>query len=154
MCRPSDFQSEPNRTAGHARPVHATLSGSLHLFCHDRFHCYPQPGNVYAAIRVFTSVPLLFISGISWPGAAIPPFWKYFSYVFPSTFGINGFVRINNMGGTLSEVAFEYKALWLQAGFYFLTTCLVYRWQIIMSRKHIIERYKELKERERMIQGE
>lgn len=53
MCRPSDFQSEPNRTAGHARPVHATLSGSLHLFCHDRFHCYPQPGNVYAAIRVY-----------------------------------------------------------------------------------------------------
>lgn len=36
-----------------ARPVHATLSGSLHLFCHDRFHCYPQPGNVYAAIRVY-----------------------------------------------------------------------------------------------------
>ena len=99
---------------------------------------------------VFTSVPLLFISGISWPGAAIPPFWKYFSYVFPSTFGINGFVRINNMGGTLSEVAFEYKALWLQAGFYFLTTCLVYRWQIIMSRKHINERYKELKEKENL----
>ena len=59
-------------------------------------------------IFVFTSVPLLFISGISWPGAAIPPFWKYVSYIFPSTFGINGFVKINNMGATLSEVAFEY----------------------------------------------
>lgn len=46
-------------------------------------------------IFVFTSVPLLFISGISWPGAAIPPFWKYVSYIFPSTFGINGFVKIN-----------------------------------------------------------
>ena len=43
------------------------------------------------------------------------------------------------MGATLSEVAFEYKALWLQAGFYFLTTCWVYRWQILMSRKHAIE---------------
>ena len=32
-------------------------------------------------IFVFTSVPLLFISGISWPGAAIPPFWKYVSYI-------------------------------------------------------------------------
>jgi ABC-2 type transport system permease protein len=94
---------------------------------------------------VFTSVPLLFISGISWPGASIPAFWKYFSYIFPSTFGINGFVRINNMGATLSDVSFEYKALWLQAGIYFLTTCWVYRWQIIMSRKHVIEKYKELK---------
>ena len=101
-------------------------------------------------IFVFTSVPLLFISGISWPGAAIPAFWKYFSYVFPSTFGINGFVRINNMGATLNEVAFEYKTLWLQTGIYFLTTCIVYRYQILMSRKHIVERYKELKEKETM----
>lgn len=60
-------------------------------------------------IFVFTSVPLLFISGISWPGAAIPPFWKYVSYLFPSTFGINGFVKINNMGATLSEVALNIK---------------------------------------------
>lgn len=98
-------------------------------------------------IFVFTSVPLLFISGISWPGAAIPDFWKYFSYLFPSTFGINGFVRINNMGATLSEISFEYKALWLQAGVYFISTCLVYRWQIIMSRRHAIARYNELKKR-------
>jgi ABC-2 type transport system permease protein len=86
-------------------------------------------------IFVFTSLPLLFISGISWPGAAIPPFWKYISWLFPSTFGINGFVKINNMGATLSEVAFEYKGLWLQTGFYFLTTCAVYRWQILRSVK-------------------
>lgn len=99
-------------------------------------------------IFVFTSVPLLFISGISWPGAAIPTFWRYVSYLFPSTFGINGFVKINNMGATLNEVSFEYKALWLQAGIYFLTTCWVYRWQILMSRKHAIEKYKELKEKE------
>lgn len=100
---------------------------------------------------VFTSVPLLFISGISWPGASIPSYWKYFSYIFPSTFGINGFVRINNMGATLSEISFEYRALWLQAGFYFLTTCFVYRWQIITSRKHTIEKYKEMKEKEMLI---
>lgn len=98
-------------------------------------------------IFVFTSVPLLFISGISWPGSAIPPFWKYVSYIFPSTFGINGFVRINNMGATLSEVSTEYKALWIQAGVYFLTTCWVYRWQILSSRKHAIAKYKELKQK-------
>ena len=75
---------------------------------------------------VFTSVPL-FLSGISWPGAAMPEFWRYFSYIFPSTFGINGYVRINSMGATLNEVAFEYQALWIQTGIYFLTTCLVYQ---------------------------
>lgn len=85
---------------------------------------------------VFTSVPLLFLSGISWPGSAMPSFWRYFSYLFPSTFGINGYVRINSMGATLNEVAFEYCALWMQTGIYFLTTCFVYRRQIIQSRKN------------------
>lgn len=96
---------------------------------------------------VFTSVPLLFISGISWPGTAIPPFWKYVSYIFPSTFGINGFVRINSMGATLDEVRPEYQALWIQTGIYFISTCLVYRWQILQSRKHVIEKYKMYKDK-------
>ena len=91
-------------------------------------------------IFVFTSLPLLFISGISWPGAAVPSFWKYVSWLFPSTFGINGFVRINSMGATLQEVLFEYRALWLQTGVYFLTTSWVYRPQILLlSLIHISE---------------
>lgn len=99
-------------------------------------------------IFVFTSLPLLFISGVSWPGAAIPDFWRYFSYIFPSTFGINGFIKINNMGATLNEIAFEYKALWLQAGIYFISTCFVYRYQIILGRRHIILEHRKLKEQE------
>ena len=98
-------------------------------------------------IFVFTSVPLLFISGISRPGAAIPDFWKYFSYIFPSTFGINGYVRLSSMGANLHEVSFEYKALWIQTGIYFITTCAVYRHQIIIARKHILEEYKKAKGR-------
>lgn len=96
-------------------------------------------------VFVFTSVPLLFLSGISWPGAAMPPFWRYFSYLFPSTFGINGYVRINSMGASLNEVTFEYRSLWIQTGIYFITTCLVYRRQIILSRKHVIAAWRKLK---------
>lgn len=98
-------------------------------------------------VFVFTSIPLLFISGISWPGASISPVWKAVSFLFPSTFGINGFVKINNMGALLNEVAFEYKALWIQTIIYFVTTCLVYNWYIIQSRKNCIKRYKEYKRR-------
>jgi ABC-2 type transport system permease protein len=90
---------------------------------------------VCMVVFVFTSVPLLFISGISWPGAAVPAFWRYVSYLFPSTFGINGFVGINNMGATLSEVAFEYRGLWIQTCVYFMTTLAAYRWQIIRSQR-------------------
>ena len=104
------------------------------IFIHHRESCL--------MIYVFTSVPLLFISGISWPGAAVPTFWKVFSWIFPSTFGINGFVRINNMGATLPEVLVEYQALWIQAIVYFFTTCIVYRRQIILSRRHAMERLR------------
>ena len=78
-------------------------------------------------VFVFTSVPLLFMSGISWPWSAMPAFWKGFAHLFPSTFGINGFVRINTEGATLHDVRHEYLMLWIQTAFYFITTYLVSR---------------------------
>ena len=105
------------------------------IFIHHRESCM--------MIYVFTSVPLLFISGISWPGAAIPDFWKVVSWIFPSTFGINGFVRINSMGATLSDVLPEFRALWIHTGIYFITTCIVYRRQIQISHRHVEEKLKK-----------
>lgn len=98
-------------------------------------------------VFVFTSVILLFISGVSWPGSAIPPFWKAVGYLFPSTPGIQGFIRINTSGATLSEVAHEFRVLWVQAGVYFILACIVYRYQIIRCRKLIIQQYQYMKER-------
>lgn len=96
-------------------------------------------------IFVFTSVILLFISGVSWPKEAIPPFWQVVGYAFPSTPGIQGFIRINTSGATLNEVAHEYRTLWIQAGVYFITACMIYRFQIIRSRKLIIRQYRYMK---------
>lgn len=69
---------------------------------------------------LFSSLIFLFMSGISWPGSAVPPFWKILAYFFPSTMGINGFVRMTNEGARLSQVSFEYGMLWAQALFYML----------------------------------
>ena len=52
---------------------------------------------------VFTSVPLMFISGISWPKEGIAGYWIALSKIFPSTHGIDGFVKMNNMGATLGR---------------------------------------------------
>lgn len=97
-------------------------------------------------VFVFTSVILLFISGISWPKEAIPPFWKAMGYIFPSTFGIQGFVRINSTGATLSQVAHEYQLLWIQTGLYFITACMVYRFQIIRTKGILHKQYIHLKQ--------
>jgi len=96
---------------------------------------------------VFTSVPLLFLSGASWPQSNIPGAWKAISYLFPSTFGIQGFVRLNSMGASLSEIQFEYSALWLQTLVYFLMTCLVYRFQINQARTHAIDRLSTMRDK-------
>ncbi len=111
------------------------------IFIHHREACM--------MIYVFTSVPLLFISGVSWPGSAIPAFWKVISWLFPSTFGINGYIAINSMGATLDQVLPEFRALWVQTGVYFLTTCIVYRRQIMLSRSHAMERLKEFRRKKK-----
>lgn len=82
-------------------------------------------------LLVFLSVPMLFLSGLSWPAASMPEFWRYVSYLFPSTFGMNGYVRITSMGASLSDIRTEYMALWIQAGIYFLIACWFYRRQIV-----------------------
>jgi ABC-2 type transport system permease protein len=81
-------------------------------------------------LLLFTSLIFLFLSGISWPQSAIPVFWKYCSYLIPSTFGIQGFIKLNSMGANLWEVAFEYRMLWIHTAFYFVITCLIYRYEI------------------------
>ncbi|MEG1499068.1 MAG: ABC transporter permease [Bacteroidales bacterium] len=91
---------------------------------------------------VFTSVILVFISGISWPWSNIPWFWKAIGYLFPSTPGIQGFVRINTMGANLIEVATEYKILWLQSGVYFFSACAVYRRQLQLTYQRICKERK------------
>ncbi len=86
-------------------------------------------------IFVFTSVPLLFLAGVSWPQTAIPEGWKWFSYLFPSTFGIQGFLKLSTMGADLWQVGFEYLALWLQTLVFFVTACFSFHFVITGNRR-------------------
>lgn len=79
---------------------------------------------------VFTSILFIFLSGISWPWASVPPELKSIAYILPSTPGIHGFVKINTMGATLNDVWFEYIALWIQTIVYWGTATVMYRWWI------------------------
>ncbi|MBR1793194.1 MAG: ABC transporter permease [Bacteroidales bacterium] len=92
-------------------------------------------------VCIFFSVILLFLSGAIWPQSNMPRFWLYFSYLFPSTFGIQGFIRINSMAATLSQVKFEYLMLWLQAVVYFFTASGALHYLLhLRSGRHVSER--------------
>ena len=98
---------------------------------------------------VFTSVPMLFVTGISWPLSNIPGYLQGISWLVPSTFGIRGFLTLNSMGGHLNDIRPEYQALWIQALVYFLVACLVYRYQIIQARKHLLQEKRNILRRQR-----
>ena len=101
---------------------------------------------------VFVTLPLLFLSGVSWPQSSIPGFWQGISWLFPSTFGIRCYVRINEMGATLADVLPEYHALWLQMLAYFVLACLVYRYQIFLARRDARQRLADIQKAARASQ--
>jgi ABC-type multidrug transport system, permease component len=90
-------------------------------------------------LMVFVSVPLLFLTGVSWPQSSIPGAWQGVSWIFPSTFGVRAFIRINSMGATVSQILPEIRILWIQAAIYLGMACLVYRHQFRLARKYAIK---------------
>lgn len=64
---------------------------------------------------IAVSLPLFFLVGVAWPIEAVPEILRRASGVFPSTFGIDGLVRVNQMGASLHDVAADWRALWILA---------------------------------------
>ena len=93
---------------------------------------------------VFMSIPLLFMTGISWPESSMPGAWRSVAMLFPSTFGARGFVRLSTMGATLEDIRPEYTALWIQSLIYFFLSCAVYSYQLHQARAHALVDIKKM----------
>ena len=98
-------------------------------------------------LMVFISLPLLFMTGVSWPQSNIPGAWQGVSWLFPSTFGVRAFVRMNTMGGVLSDVVSEIRCLWIQAAAYFGFACIVYGIEKRRTYRHAHERLELLRKK-------
>ena len=96
---------------------------------------------------VFLSLPLLFMSGISWPQSAIPGYWQGVSWLFPCTFGIRAYTRLNSMGATLGDVVTEVRCLWALVVFYLIMAYIVYSFEMRLSRRHAKERMAVLQKK-------
>lgn len=92
---------------------------------------------------LFVSSICLFLSGTIWPVSSMPPFWKAVSWVFPSTFAIQGFHAINNAGCTLAMIRPQLIGLISQFAFYACTAFIM----DISERNHYRTRLHELMER-------
>ena len=71
-------------------------------------------------VLVFTSLPILFLAGFAWPAEAMPAGLRFLGLLVPSTAGIEGLLKLNQMGANLYDVAFYWGVLWGLAGIYFI----------------------------------
>ena len=79
-------------------------------------------------VLLFTSMPVIFLSGISWPIEAIPAWVRLPSFLLPSTTGIDAFVRVSIMGASVWDLGFQVAVLTGLCVGYFLLALYLFRW--------------------------
>ena len=89
------------------------------FFCLSLSPLYTD-GDMPLFFIVFMSVPLVFLTGISYPLELMPWHWKIFHYLIPTAPATLAFVKLDCMGGDLSNVVPEMINLWIQCGVYFV----------------------------------
>jgi len=62
-------------------------------------------------LLVATSLPIMFLSGLTWPASAIPAPLQVLGWLLPSTAAIQGFIATNQMGASVREVGMELAGL-------------------------------------------
>ena len=71
-------------------------------------------------LYLLMSVPLLFVAGTAWPAEMMPPPLRWLSLLIPSSVGIGGLIRLNQLGAHLPEVASWWAGSW--------GLCALYGW--------------------------
>lgn len=95
----------------------AMLGQSMVVFIKEREYVFP--------VIVFTSVIFLFLSGLTWPRYAMQSLWYAAGSIVPSTWGVEGFIRINSNAATLAENSTPYLMLWALAIAYSICAALL-----------------------------
>ncbi len=91
----------------------------------------------------------LFLTGCSWPTVAFPGFWKVFSYIFPSTFGAQGFINMSTAGGDMGAADVQMKAMIAQTIIYFFLACAaiyIENW-VLRHKEALIEKRNRFEKR-------
>lgn len=73
---------------------------------------------------LFTSIPFVMLTGASLPKEAIPVWLFNLGKIIPSSSGVDGFISIQTMGASLSEVSTSWRILWILTAVYFALACI------------------------------
>ncbi len=67
---------------------------------------------------LWTSIIILLLSGVSYPGEAIPEWLFNFGKIFPSSHAVDAFIRVQDMGAGIDDIMPQIAALWQQVFIY------------------------------------
>lgn len=73
-----------------------TLGSLVGLWCRDRERVLQ--------VILFSTLPLVFLAGFSWPSEALPTALQYLRWLIPTTAGVQAALRLNQMGAPLQSV--------------------------------------------------
>lgn len=76
---------------------------------------------------VVTSLLFLFLSGMIWPLYDMWPAWRWLCDLCPSTWGVEGYIKMNANGSSLAQVSGSYIHLWILAGVWWIAGWFVQR---------------------------
>lgn len=101
--------------------ISATVAGALALA--SFFRTRERPIQLW----IVTSVPIFFLSGLSWPSQATPYWLSLLARLLPTTPGIKLMIGVNQMGATIAEQLGELINLVLLTLFYGAIAVFRYR---------------------------
>ena len=104
----------------------AAFAGAVTLLFKD-----PEEVMLYVP---FFSIGLIFLSGTSFPMVQIPHLWQLAHYLFPTSPGIVGYIKLNSMGGSLHNAAPQIILLGAQL-FIYGSIFLLYTRKIVHLQK-------------------
>lgn len=78
---------------------------------------------------VATSLPAIFVSGFSFPAEVQAGWVRAVAVVWPSTFGIRGFLQLAEMGARFDQTLRPWAALWVQVAVYWSLAWLILRYR-------------------------
>lgn len=103
--------------------------------------------SVFLLFLVMSPIAIL-LTGCSWPDFAFPKFWLYVAYLFPSTFGVQGFINLNTAGGDLNSIRVQLIAMTVQTIVYYILASIA-----IYVEHWMIEHQESIKARRNRVAG-
>jgi len=93
---------------------------------------------------VFTSIPVVFLSGATWPVEAIPAFLQKLAWISPATFMVPAYQRVRTMGVDLIHVGYEIYAMLIQCFVYFVLAYFSFKYMMNFLLKREIRKSPKL----------